>query len=241
MIRQLLRALLLMSLIPAAVHAQNVSAVTHRDWEITVFGGGSYLGDHAYVTPVTGSTSATSRTVGLSFATGSQLGFRIAESRWQHWGAIMEYSFSNQPLTFTNLADALPALKLGHSIHRISYDVAYYPLDRSYRLRPYAFAGSGVALFHVKGGSKELARAKGVSLNDPWKLALNWGGGVKYLIGDHIGVSFQFSDNTSKTPHYSLPPNARVSSGVFSPGFLPSGSLHNRLITVGFIYQWGSK
>lgn len=169
------------------------------------------------------------------------MGFRIAENRWQHFGAVMEYGFSNQPLTFTNLTPALPILKLGHGIHRFSYSGVFYPLARNHRLRPYAFAGPGVALFHVSRSGKDLAEANGLHMTDPWKFTMNWGGGVKYLVTDTMGVAFQFGDSVSRVPHYGIPPNVRATSGVFLPGFQPSGSLHNRLLSLSFIYQWGSR
>jgi opacity protein-like surface antigen len=241
MIRKSLVALLLVSLIPVAAQAQSLSKLTHRTWEISVFGGGSYIGERLFPTPVTGSSQQTSRTVGLSYASGSQFGLRVTENRWQHWGAAMEYGFSNQPLKFTNLSDAVPLLALGHSIHRFKYDFVYYPFDRSHRLRPFAFAGSGASLFVVKGPSRDAAAAKGIQLNDPWKLTVSWGGGVKYLIRDQLAASFQFSDGMSGVPHYGLPPSGRFVSSQYSPGFQPDGRLHNRLISLSFIYQWGSR
>jgi opacity protein-like surface antigen len=241
MIRKSLAALLLVTLVPIAAQAQSLFKATHRAWEVSIFAGGSFPGDGLFATPVTGSTQQTSRTVGLSYGSGSQLGLRVTENRWEHWGAAMEYGFSNQPLRFTNLSDAVPMMALGHSIHRFHYDVLYYPFDRSRRLRPFAFAGSGVSLFYVKGSSKDTAAAMGIHLSDPWKFTFSWGGGVKYLIRDQVATSFQFSDNISGVPHYGLPPNGRFVSGQYIPGFRPDGLLRDWLISLSFIYQWGGR
>ncbi len=167
MIRKLLVAFLLVSLLSIAAQAQGLLPPAHRSWEVSIFGGGSFIGDKSFPTPVAGSSSQSFRTVGLSYASGSQMGLRITENRWKHWGATMEYGFSNQPLRFTNLSDTAPSLALGHSIHRFSYDVLYYPLDRFHRLRPFAFAGSGVSLFYIRSSSKDAAAAKGIPLSDP--------------------------------------------------------------------------
>ncbi len=241
MIRKLLVALLLVSLWSIAAQAQGLPPPIHRSWEVSIFAGGSLISDESSLTPVAGSSSQTSRTVGLSYATGSQFGMRLTENRWKNWGAAMEYSFSNQPLTFTNLSDAVPSLSLGHSIHRFSYDVLYYPLDRSHRLRPFAFAGTGVSLFYVKSASKDAAAAYNVHLNDPWKFSMRWGGGVKYLIKDQFAVAFQYTSNTSGIPQYGLPGTGYVASGQYVPGFRPDGLLNNRLISLSFNYQWGSR
>jgi hypothetical protein len=241
MIRKPLVALLLVSLLPIAAQAQILFKPTHRQWEVSAFGGASFIGDGVYPTPVAGSSQQTSRNVGLSYATGAQFGLRVTENRWQHWGAAMEYGFSNQPLTFTNLSDAVPVLALGHNIHRFRYDVIYYFFDRSSRLRPFVFAGGGVTLFYVKSSSYDAAAAKGILLSDPWKLNVSWGGGVKYLILDQVAASFQFSDGISGVPGYGLPPNGRFASGQYSPGFLPDGYQNNWLISLAFIYQWGSR
>jgi opacity protein-like surface antigen len=241
MIRKLLVAFLLASLLSIAAQAQGLIPPTHRNWEVSVFGGVSSISTKSFQTPVAGSSQQPFRAVGLSYASGSQMGLRVTENRWKHWGATMEYGFSNQPLRFTNLSDIAPSLALGHSIHRFSYDVLYYPLDRFHRLRPFAFAGSGVSLFYIRSSSKEAAAAQGIRLSDPWKFSMRWGGGVKYLIRDQIAVSVQYSDNISGVPHYGLPATGYVASGQYVPGFRPDGMLHNRLISLSFNYQWGGR
>jgi opacity protein-like surface antigen len=217
--------------------AQAKRPLSHKKWEVSVFAGGSFIGEGTYPTPVIGSSQETSRTVGLRYASGSQFGFRITENRGHHWGGSAEYSFSNQPLTFTNLSDSVPSLSLSHSVHRFAYDVLYYPTESSVRLRPYVFAGSGVSLFYVGGSSKEAAAARGVHLSDPWKFTYHWGGGLKYLVADGVAVGFQFSDGVSDVPSYGLPPTS-VSGSQAVAGFRPDGYLNNWLVSLGFVYQW---
>jgi opacity protein-like surface antigen len=177
----------------------------------------------------------------VRYGSGYQIGARITANHWQHWGATVEYGFSNQPLTFTNLSDATPSLGLGHSIHRFAYDVVYYPYDRNHKWRPFVFAGPGVSLFYIKGSDKDTALAQGIRLSDPWKLTMNWGGGVKYLLKHHVAASLQFSDSISGVPGYGLPDFGHKDSGGYVPGFHPEGFLHNWLVSVGFLYQWDEK
>jgi opacity protein-like surface antigen len=233
MIRYLPILLLATFLIVPEAGAQILPA-QHREWEFEVFGGASYLGNHTYNTPVNSAGSQIVRPVGLRYAAGYQTGVRITENRWQHWGVTLEYSFSNQPATFTNLSSAVSSLRVGQSLHRLAYELLYYPLERSHRLRPYAFAGPGEALFHVHRDSKSAAALLGIQFNDPWKFSFHWGGGAKYLIQDHVAAGFQFSDAVSGVPHYGLPPVWIQSQ----PGLRPAGSLHNWRFGISLIYQW---
>ncbi len=213
----------------------------HDDWEASFFYGGSFLGSGAYTTPVSGSSQGSSRAVGLRYASGYLLGASVTTNRWDHAGASLEYSFSNQPVTFTNLSDSVPSLSLGHSIHRFAYNVLYYPWDRSKRLRPYAFGGPGVSLFYIKGSSKDAAAAQGISLSDPWKFTMNWGGGVKYLVKNHAAAVLQFSDSICGVPGYGLPSSGKVGTAGYTAGFRPDGLMNNWMISIGFNYQWEMK
>ncbi len=221
--------------------AQTARGMSHGEWEASVFGGGSLLGSGLYNTPVSGSAQRSSRGVGLRFGTGPYLGVRLTDNRWQRWGAAVEYSYSNQPISFTNLSDSIPSLGLGHAIHRFSYEILYHVRDRRERLRPFVFAGPGVSLFYVKGSAKQAAAAQGIRLSDPWKFAMSWGGGMKYLLIEQVALSVQFSDSISGVPRYGLPTAGNVVGGQYIPGFHPDSYLHNWLISAGFIYQWAKR
>ena len=233
-----LTLLLPLVLFPGYGHAQGVYKAAHGEWEAIVFAGGSFLGDGVYPTPVEGSSQQSSRSVGLSYGTGFQAGIRVADNQWKHWGASFEYSYTNQPLTFTNLSDSVPSLGLGHAIHGFVYDVLYYPRDRDCRLRPFIFAGPGVSLFHINSSGKDAAAARGIHLSDSWKFAMNWGGGAKYLLAKQVAASFQFGDSISGVPSYGLPGTGKVQSGTYVPGFHPDGLMHNWLVGVGIAFQW---
>jgi len=229
----------LVALLPAAALAQTPT-LEHREWEFTVFGGASYLNKDTYPTPVLGPAQPVTRNVGLRYATGSEFGARVTENRWKHWAATAEYSFSNQPLTFTNLSDAIPSLSLSQSIHRFSYNILYLPLSRSSRLRPYGFAGPGVSLFYIHESSKTAASALGIRVTDPWKPTFNWGGGVSFLLVDGVAVNAQATDSISGVPRYGFR-KAAIDAQQSIPGFSPDGILQNWRFTVGVAFQWGAK
>ena len=218
--------------------AQAQSKPEHRAFEFSVFGGGSFIGDGQYATSVLGTTPAASRVVGLRYGGGYLFGASLTENRYRHVGATLEYTFSNQPVRFTNLVNQPSSVGLSHSVHRFAYELLYYPLDRSARLRPYVFAGPGITLFRVAQDSILAGTAASRRLSDPWKFSMSWGGGAKYLIQDRWAVSVQFTDSVSGVPRYGLPGAAYYSGATLVPGFRPKGYLHQKLISIGVIYQW---
>ena len=88
---------------------------------------------------------------------------------------------------------------------------------------------------------RDAAAAEGIQLSDPWKFAMNWGGGVKYLVARQVAANFQFSDNISGVPGYGLPETGRFVSGTYVPAFRPNGLLNNWLISAGFVFQWNDR
>jgi opacity protein-like surface antigen len=234
---RLLLLLIVISCMPVAALAQ-VRGSLHRDWEFGVFGAAVSAGDRTVATPVAGVSGQTSRGVGMKVSKAAEMGFMITQNLGRHWAANLEYSLANQPLTFQNLGDAIPTFKAGQAVHRMAYEVLYLPRPPSQRLRPYVFAGPGIALFHIHKQSKTAASSLGMHLSDPWKPTLNWGGGVKFLIQDHFAVSGHFSDAISGLPRYGLPRKAAFWSNQFHPGFDARGIMHNWRIGAGFIYEW---
>ena len=210
----------------------------YRRWEFSVFGGGSFLGDRSYPTAVTGSSTQTSRTVGLQFATGSLFGARVTENRGDRLGAVAEYSYSNLPVTFTGLSDSLPSHSPGHAVHRMEYDILYYGTDRAHRLRPYVLGGVGMMLYHIAHTS---VPDQNLTLSDSWKFAVNWGGGVKYLIWDQFGVTAQYAGSITTTPSYGLSSAANLNGTQFTPGMNDSGYYYISLLSVGLFYTWGPR
>jgi opacity protein-like surface antigen len=234
---RLFSLLMLVLIIPMAAHAQTL-AETHRRWELGIFGGTSTISNRNSTVQVAGNSGQASRTVKMEFASGSDLGIRVMENLGQHWAAALEYSFSNQPLKLSGLSDPAPSFHLKQSVHRISYDILYLPRSRYERLRPFVFAGPGVALFYVRENSRSAASALNMNLTSPWKATFNWGGGAKYLFMNHLAAAAQITDSISTVPRYGLPKAASLSSNIFTPGFNPSGLMHNWRLSAGFVYEW---
>jgi len=237
MLKRFVMLLCLLALLQAFAVAQKLGP-THRTWELDLFLGSSSLGERTFSTQVVATATQTSRQTGLRYAVGTEWGARFLENLGQHWGGAVEYSFTNQPLTFKNLSDQIPSLHLGHSVHRFAYDVLYFPMSCSKRLRPYVYAGPGVTLFAIHKDSRSFAQTLGIKLSDPWKVTFNWGGGVKYLLKDHLAANLQVSDAVSGIPRYGLPRSALVLGGLTAPGFSPRGRMNNWRIGAGVVFQW---
>src|SRR5689334_15346945 len=128
----------IITLVLAFVCAPLIFAQGDHHYEGGVFGGGSFVGEgFQFPTAVFGSEQGTSRTVGVHYASGYQIGARVAENLGDFWAADLEYTFANQPLRFTNLSPNIQSLSLGHSIHRLSYNVSYLVPVGLNRFRPY--------------------------------------------------------------------------------------------------------
>jgi opacity protein-like surface antigen len=174
----------------------------------------------------------------MKYASGYQVGARFTENLSDYWTANLDYSFANQPLTFTNLTPDIPSLSLSHSIHDFSYGVTYQALSYRSRFRPYGKLGAGAALFYIHGSSKDEASELGVRLRDSWKFAVAAGGGFKYLIDEEVALTFDVRDYISGIPSYGLPSTARIVDGQFQPGFARSGFLNNWQINLGITFLW---
>jgi opacity protein-like surface antigen len=167
-----------------------------------------------------------------------QVGIRVSQNLENSLIADMEYSFSNQPLRFTNLAPDIPSLSVSHFLHNVNYNVSYSPSTRDSRFRPYVGAGVGAAWFQVAGYSRAEALALGVGLRDSWEFVVNWGGGFKYLLKDHVAVTFDVKDRLSRVPSYNLPVAAKIVDGQYVPGVAVHGLSQVWQLNWGFTYQY---
>jgi len=210
----------------------------NHEYEGSGFGGVSVMSGFQSLTQVHGGAAKASRTVGVNYSSGYQIGARINENVNDFWSADLEYSFSNQPVHFTNLSPDIQTLTLGQSVHHFSYNVSYLAFPNSERFRLYAKAGLGATLFYIHHSSKEEASILGVSLKDTWKFTVNWGGGFKYALDENSVFILDVKDHVSGIPSYGLPSSAQVINGQYRPGLSDTGWLHNVQVNVGFAYRW---
>ena len=201
-----------------SLFAQGYDLPEHRDFEVSGFVGRSFGDSFDLPAPESG-------TVGVEFEAGNLVGVRVNQNLGDYWGVDLEYSFSAQPVRYTNLSPTIQNWSFNQYIHHWSYNVSYLPLPRTKRLRPYADIGVGVGLFYLPGRVKKDALELGISLRDSWEFIFNFGGGFKYLLADQFAVTVDVKDRLSRMPTFGLPLSRH---GVFQ----------NAQINFGFTYQW---
>ena len=209
----------------------------YKEWEVAALFGAAFVGDVSSETPVEGEDGT--RLVGLDYSSGFLMGVRLTQNLKQKMGAELDYTYANQPLTFLNLSPTIPQLKVGHRVHSFVYSILYYFGDRNSRVRPFVSLGAGASLFQIDGSSKFEAASRGVDLNDTWKFVGSFGGGVKYMINESIGVRFDVRDLVSGIPNYSLPSTSSVEGGTIGPAFRPDGLLSDWQFSGGVFFTWG--
>lgn len=208
----------------------------HLQWEVSLFGGLNAPTDQDFLTPVEGQGDPF--VVALDYASGYTVGGRVSENLGQHFGAELEYSFSNQPLFLQNVAPGT-SFGLDHKTHRVVYSFLYSPQDRFQKIRPFVLAGVGATFFQVDKDSEGQALLQNVDLNDQWKFTFSWGGGVKAQLAEQWGIRIDVKDHITGVPDYGLPSTAPLINGGIGAGLRPDGVMHNWQLSVGFTYSWG--
>ncbi len=222
-------------LLTSGVLAQGLAGPPENKWEFSIFTGVSFLGDRTFVTPVEGGGT---QDVDLNFDSSYLVGARITENLGDHFGADFEYTLANQPLSFVNLSPAVPVLDLEHKIHKLSYSVLFYPMDRKERVRPFGSIGLGASLFHISSDSQDEALLQGVDLKSRWKLAFSFGAGAKIQMQRNWGLRFDFRNQVTGVPSFGLPAQAPLENGGTGPGFRPSENFHNWQLGVALMYTF---
>jgi opacity protein-like surface antigen len=233
------RLILVLSVCCAESAALAQSRPEYRDWEFAGFAGGSFGDSFRFATPVFGSDRETSRTVGMQYSPGYLVGVRLSQYFNDFWAADLEYSYSLQNLRFTNLSPDVQRLSVNNYIHHIDYNVAYMPLPRDSRFRPYVNAGTGAVLFFINGESLSAARQQGLNLRQStWEFRFNLGGGVKYLVMDQFAVSLDVKNSLSGIPKYAVPSSTQVIDGQYHPGIAVDGIMQNWQLSAAANFQW---
>jgi outer membrane protein OmpA-like peptidoglycan-associated protein/opacity protein-like surface antigen len=94
---------------------------------------------------------------------------------------------------------------------------------RGSKVTPYLTVGITGTQFTPSQDAEFQARASANSvyaataLNDNLQVGVNYGGGIKFHLTDHLGLRFDFRGLLSRNPTFNLPDNPVVTSGVYIP------------------------
>jgi opacity protein-like surface antigen len=211
----------------------------YRQWEVAGFAGGSFGNTFHFRTPVFGSDLESSRTIGMQYSPGYQVGIRLNEYFNEYWFATLEYNYALQNLRFTNVSPDNPTVSANNYIHHIDYNIAFTPRPPTKQLRPYFDIGTGAILFFINGESLSNARQQGLILRQStWQFLFNCGGGVNYLVMDRFAISADVKATLSGIPRYAIPSSAQVVNGQFIPGIGINGVMQTWQVSGSANYQW---
>jgi hypothetical protein len=190
-----------------------------REWEV---GGAAGFGvmQNATISNPTGSVSAG---VDNRFAAGVVIG----QDLYQHFGGEVRYTFRDNDLV---LKGAGQKVNMDGDSHLVHYDLLFYVLGKSSRVRPYAAAGGGIRLFRGTGheyANQPFSDFAILTKTTEVKPLISVGGGVKVSVTSHTMVRVDFRDYISPFPENLF---------VTAPGAKIRGWLNDFVPMVGVSY-----
>jgi outer membrane protein OmpA-like peptidoglycan-associated protein len=160
--------------------------------------------------------------LGEKLVDGGTAGGRVAYNFSRHLGLEFGYNFMiNNVRLITPIAPGLPSYTFGNQIQYPWLDLVFNLKPRGARVQPYVSAGAGGAVFNPTAKAKSQAKNldpifHSGNLNDNLQVAVNYGGGVKFHISEHLGLRFDARGFLSRNPTFGLP--NYNNGGIYIPG-----------------------
>src|SRR5262245_55426792 len=146
-----------------------------------------------------------------------------------YWGGEISYSYQKNTVTITR--QSLSSAVLDGAVHQVFYNQIFYPAQYRQVITPFITGGIGGAAYQINPDDR--ARAAQIGLgrleNTDWRVALNYGVGVKVNVVPHFGIRGDFRHIFSDAPSYGLP---KESFNAIQP-VLP---VHGKLQTYEFSF-----
>lgn len=148
--------------------------------------------------------------IGTRFVPGAGGGIRFVENLYSHWGLEESLGYSANNLKLLNPVMAGAASTFGVREYSFAFNYLFYMTGRNKPIRPFLTAGAGAAYFHPTAGAvlqaQTLPNAFGsaVTLEPETKLQFNYGGGVRWKVAQHVGLSIEARGLLSKNPSFGL-------------------------------------
>jgi opacity protein-like surface antigen len=182
--------------------------------------------------------------LGTKHVDGGVAGIRVAWNPTRYIGIEGFFDYAQANLEFrTPSAVGLPTYAFGNRVYQWGINPIFNLKPRGSRFQPYLTVGVGGAQFTPTSLSKDLARLPenqatylSGNLNDNLQVALNYGGGVKFHLSDHLGLRFDARGFFSRNPTYGLP--NFPDGGLFIPS---KDHLNGLQATAGLVFYLGEK
>lgn len=190
-----------------------------REWEVGGAAGFGFM-RNATINNPTGSLSA-------GFDNRFAAGAVIGQDLYQHFGGELRYTFRDNDLVLTGAGQKV---NMDGNSHLVHYDLLFYALGKSFRIRPFAAAGGGIRLFGGTGHeyvNQPFGDFALLTRTTEVKPLISVGGGVKISATNHITVRVDFRDYISPFPENLF---------VTAPGAKIRGWLNDFVPLVGVSY-----
>lgn len=198
--------------------------------EINGFGGGSFF-------------QAVPNGLGTKLINGGAFGFRVTENFWRYVGLEQAFTYSTNNVRFqTPVAPGMPQNDFGHRIYQYSLNPIFYWTERGSHIRPFLTAGLSAMYFAPTDTAKGWARSPlntgllAGNLDANVHPALNYGGGIKWRLGEKWGLRFDARGIATKNPTFHLLDTP--TGGLYIPR---NNLLHGIQTTAGISYYLGQK
>src|SRR5579875_1821659 len=218
--RPLGSAILCTALCLGTAYAQNQNT-NNTNTANTSKGGEDQYPDLVEIGPFGGISTYGQVNAGLTthLVDGGVAGIRLAvnPSKWfgiELWAdyaqANVEFRSSNG--FYTGTTTPLPAYSFGSRNYIWGLNPVFNLKPRGSKVQPYLTVGVSGIQFTPTGTAEGLARQPGTvalyhsgNLNDNLQVGINYGGGIKFHLSDHLGLRLDARGITSRNPTYDLP------------------------------------
>lgn len=157
-------------------------------------------------------------------------------------GIELGYNFmGNNVRLISPVRPGLPTFDFRNQIHYLALNPVFNFTPRGSRVQPYLTVGVGAIEFiptkqalNFATSPAAIATYGSQNLSRDLEAALNYGGGVKVHISQHVGVRFDMRGLISKNPTFGLPTYS--ATGVYIPG---KNAMYGLEATVGVVFYLG--
>jgi outer membrane beta-barrel protein len=146
------------------------------------------------------------------FITGGTLGGRVAYNFSKYIGLELGYNYMvNNVRLVTPVQPGFPSYDFSVRNHMLALNPIFNLTPRGSKFQPYLTIGVGAIQFTPTTHAEAVARSAAAapffaqSLNDNLQVALNYGGGVKWHLTDHVGLRIDVRGIFSRNPTFDLP------------------------------------
>ncbi len=179
-----------------------------QNWEI---GGGVGEGvyKNATITGAAGTADAGIRNRYVATAV-------VNEDLWEHFSGEFRYIYHGGDTFLQSGSTQGSIVALSHTF---TYDALLHIKDRGSRFRPYVAFGAGAKYYGTSGSTPKpqpLPAIAGLTTQSQWEPVLDFGGGVKVRVTEHVVVSGDVRDYITRFPNHLFP----AASGARASGVL---------------------